>query len=37
MNGFPPDYDFMQPELVRLLKIKVRRHLPPVPARELQD
>ncbi|MFW2830953.1 low molecular weight protein tyrosine phosphatase family protein [Sphingomonas sp. ID0503] len=28
----PDDYDFMQPELVRLLEIKVSRHLPTVPA-----
>ena len=24
----PDDYEFMQPELVRLLEIKVSRHLP---------
>jgi predicted protein tyrosine phosphatase len=28
----PDDYDFMQPELVRLLKAKVSRHLPAAPA-----
>lgn len=27
----PDDYDFMQPELVQLLEIKVSRHLPAVP------
>lgn len=27
----PDDYDFMQPELVRLLEIKVGRHLPAMP------
>ncbi len=38
MNGFLLDYDFMQFEFVRLLNIKVCRHLPAVPAtRELQD
>ncbi|WP_212742957.1 low molecular weight protein tyrosine phosphatase family protein [Sphingomonas sp. 2SG] len=28
----PDEYDFMQPELVRLLKAKVSRHLPAAPA-----
>lgn len=28
----PDDYDFMQPELVRLLRTKVSRHLPAAPA-----
>lgn len=27
----PDDYDFMQPELVRLLETKVSRHLPALP------
>ncbi|USI73550.1 low molecular weight protein tyrosine phosphatase family protein [Sphingomonas morindae] len=27
----PDDYDFMQPELIRLLEIKVSRHLPAMP------
>lgn len=27
----PDDYDFMQPELVRLLRTKVSRHLPAAP------
>ncbi|WP_342667000.1 hypothetical protein [Sphingomonas taxi] len=27
----PDEYDFMQPELVRLLKTKVSRHLPAAP------
>ena len=29
----PDDYEFMQPELVRLLEMKVSRHLPAVPTR----
>lgn len=28
----PEEYEFMQPELVRLLEMKVSRHLPAVPA-----
>ncbi|MGH6612780.1 hypothetical protein [Sphingomonas sp.] len=28
----PDDYDFMQPELVRLLKVKMARYFPDVPA-----
>ena len=28
----PDDYEFMQPELVRLLEMKVSRHLPAAPA-----
>ena len=32
----PDDYDFMQPELIRLLEIKVRRHLPAVPLAQEQ-
>ena len=28
----PDDYEFMQPELVELLEVKVGRHLPPPPA-----
>lgn len=27
----PDDYDFMQPELIRILEIKVNRHLPAMP------
>jgi predicted protein tyrosine phosphatase len=29
--GIPDDYVFMQPELIRLLEIKVSRHLPAMP------
>jgi predicted protein tyrosine phosphatase len=29
----PDEYEFMQPELVRLLEMKVSRHLPAVPTR----
>lgn len=33
----PDDYDFIEPELVRLLEAKVSRHLPAVPTpREAQ-
>ncbi len=32
----PDDYDFMQPELIRLLEIKVSRHLPAVPLAQEQ-
>lgn len=29
--NIPDDYDFMQPELVRQIEIKVSRHLPAMP------
>jgi len=28
----PDEYEFMDPDLVRLLKTKMQRHLPPRPA-----
>jgi predicted protein tyrosine phosphatase len=32
----PDGYDFMQPELIRLLQIKVSRHLPAMPVAQQQ-
>jgi predicted protein tyrosine phosphatase len=30
----PDDYDFMQPELITLVEVKVSRHLPAMPVRQ---